>query len=65
MLQTGKVVSSIPDEVNGFFQFTQSFQPRYGPGVNSASNRNEYQEFSWGVNSSWHVRLAALPPSVS
>jgi len=27
---------------------TQSFQPHYGPGVDSASNRNEYQEYSWG-----------------
>jgi hypothetical protein len=26
-----------------------SFQPHYGPGVDSASNRNEYQESSWGV----------------
>jgi hypothetical protein len=25
-----------------------SFQPHYGPGVDSASNRNEYQEDSWG-----------------
>jgi hypothetical protein len=24
-----------------------SFQPHYGPGVDSASNRNEYQESSW------------------
>jgi hypothetical protein len=24
------------------------FQPQYGPGVDSASNRNEYQESSWG-----------------
>jgi hypothetical protein len=24
----------------GFFQFTQSFQLHYGPGINSASNRN-------------------------
>jgi hypothetical protein len=23
-------------------------QPHYGPGVDSASNRNEYQEPSWG-----------------
>jgi len=23
----------------------QSFRPNYGPGVNSASNRNEYQEY--------------------
>jgi hypothetical protein len=32
----------------GFFQFTSSFQPHYGPGVDSASNKCEYQEFSWG-----------------
>jgi hypothetical protein len=25
------------------------FQPHYGPGVNSASNRNEYQEYFLGV----------------
>jgi hypothetical protein len=29
----------------GFFQ---SFQPHYGPKVDSASNRYEYQESSWG-----------------
>jgi hypothetical protein len=28
--------------------FIKSFQPHYGPGVDSASNRNEYQESSWG-----------------
>jgi hypothetical protein len=33
----------VPDEVIRFFQFTKSFQPHYGPGVESASNRNEYQ----------------------
>jgi hypothetical protein len=33
--------------VIGYFQFTQSFQLHYGPGVDSASNRNEYQESSW------------------
>jgi hypothetical protein len=30
------------------FQLTSSFQPHYGPGIGSASNRNEYQESSWG-----------------
>jgi hypothetical protein len=25
-----------------------SFQPHYDPGLDSASNRNEYQESSWG-----------------
>jgi len=37
------------------FSFTQSFQPHYGPGVDSASNKNEYQEYFLGVK-----RTAAL-----
>ena len=31
------------------FSLTQSFQPHYGPGADSASNRNEYQEYFLGV----------------
>jgi hypothetical protein len=31
------------------FSLTYSFQPHYGPGVDSASNRNEYQEYFLGV----------------
>jgi hypothetical protein len=34
-------------------------------GVDSASNRNEYQEDSWGVKHGRHIRLTTLPPSVS
>ena len=30
------------------FSLTQSFRPYYGPGVDSASNRNEYQEYFLG-----------------
>jgi hypothetical protein len=37
------VAGSRPDELN-FFLFSKSLRPHYGPGVNSASNRNEYQE---------------------
>jgi hypothetical protein len=33
---------------NEFFQFTHSFQPHYGPGVYSASNRNKYQKVFLG-----------------
>jgi hypothetical protein len=44
---------------------SSSFQPHYGPGVNSASNRNEHQESSWGVKGGRCVRLTTLPPSVS
>jgi hypothetical protein len=29
---------------HGDFSLTQSFRPHYGPEVDSASNRNEYQE---------------------
>jgi hypothetical protein len=46
MLQAGQVAGSSPDEVG--FLLTQSLQPQYGPGVDLASNRNEYQESSWG-----------------
>ena len=31
------------------FSLTQSFRPHYGPGVDSMSNRNEYQEYFLGV----------------
>jgi hypothetical protein len=41
------------------------FRWNYGPGVDSASNRNEYQESSWGVKSGRRVGLTTLPPSVS
>jgi hypothetical protein len=27
------------------FSLTESLRPHYGPGVDSASNRNEYQEY--------------------
>ena len=30
-------------------EVTQSFQSHYGPGIDSASNRNEYQEYFLGV----------------
>ena len=31
------------------FSLAKSFRPHYGPGVDSASNRNEYQECFLGV----------------
>jgi len=44
-----KVAGSIPAGVNGFFIDIKSFRSHYGPGVDSASNRNEYQEYFLGV----------------
>jgi hypothetical protein len=40
------VAGSSPDEMDFLFQFTLSFQPE---GVDSAFNRNEYQESFLGV----------------
>jgi hypothetical protein len=45
------------------FSLTSSFQPHYGPGADSASNRNEYQEYSLGTKSGRCVGLTTLPPS--
>ena len=44
-----KVAGSIPASVIGFFTDIKSFPSQYGPGVDSASNRNEYQEYFLGV----------------
>ena len=44
-----KVAGSIAASVNGFFIDIKSFRSHYGPGVDSASNRNEYQEHFLGV----------------
>jgi hypothetical protein len=42
-----------------------TFQLYYGSGVDSASNRNEYRESSWGVKGCRLVRLTTSAPSVS
>ena len=44
-----KVAGSIPACVSEFFIDIKSFRLHYGPGVDSASNRNEYQEYFMGV----------------
>jgi hypothetical protein len=64
MLQTGRSRVQVPMRWI-FFQLAYSFQTHYGPGVDSASNRNEYQEYSCGVKSGRRVRLTTLPPSVN
>ena len=44
-----KVSVSIPAGVSGFFIDIKSFRSHYGPGVDSTSNKNEYQEYFLGV----------------
>ena len=43
---------------DGIFSLTQPFRPHYGPGVDSASNRNEYQEYFLGRKDGRSVRQA-------
>jgi len=45
------------------FLLTSSFQPLYGPGVDSASNRNEYQAYFLGGKGGRCVGLTTLPSS--
>jgi len=44
-----KVAGSISAGVSGFFIDIKSFRSHYGPGVDSASNINEYREYFLGV----------------
>jgi len=44
-----KVAGSLPTGVIGYFIDIKSFRSHYGPGVDSASNRNEYQGHFLGV----------------
>jgi hypothetical protein len=66
MLQAEKSRVQFPMRSLDFFQYTSSFQLHYDPGVDSASNRNEYQEYSGrGGMGGRRLRLTILPPSVS
>ena len=44
-----KVAGPIPDGVSGFVIDIMYFRPHYVPGVDSASNRYEYQEYFLAV----------------
>jgi hypothetical protein len=46
-----------------YFSLTESFRLHYGPGVDSAPNRNEYQRCLLVGKGSWCVWLTTLPPS--
>ena len=45
------------------FSLTSSFRPHYGSRVDSASNRNEYQEYFLVDKYGRCVELTTLPPS--
>jgi len=49
MLQIGRSLVRFQLASLEFFIDVKSFQSHYGPGVDSASNRNEYQEYFQGV----------------
>jgi hypothetical protein len=49
MLQSGRSRVLSPHDIIGFFSIDLILPAHYGPGVDSVSNRNEYQEYSWGV----------------
>ena len=57
-----KVAGSIPAGATGFFIGIKYFRSHYGPGVDSASNRSEYQEHFLGGKGGRCVRLTTLPP---
>ena len=44
------------------FSLTNTFRSHYGPGVDTASNRNEYQEYFLGGKGGRCLRLTTLPP---
>ena len=44
-----KVAGSIPASVSGFFIDLKFFRLHSDPGIDSVSNRNEYQEYFLGV----------------
>ena len=62
-----KVAGSIPAGVSGFFIDIKSLRSHYGPGVDSASSRNEYQVYFLGVNTAgalgWQLYHHPVPLS--
>ena len=58
-----RVAGLIPDGGHWNFSLTSSFQPHYGPGVDSAEDRNEYQEYLLGCKSGHCIGMTTLSPS--
>jgi hypothetical protein len=62
MLQAGKSRDRVP--MRWILSNLPNPSSHYGPGVYSASNKNEYQESSWGVKGGLRVVLTTLPTSM-
>ena len=58
-----KGAGSIPDSVTGIFHWHNPSGRTMAPGVDSASNRYEYQEYFLGGKGGRCVGLTTLPPS--
>jgi hypothetical protein len=65
MPQAWKSRVRFPQRSLDFFQFTLYFKLHYGLRVDSACNRNDYQESFWEVKGGRRVRLTISPPSLS
>jgi hypothetical protein len=63
VLQAGRSLVRFPMSLNSSNDLI--LPADYGPGIDSASNRIEYLESSWGVESGWRVRLTTSPPFVT
>jgi hypothetical protein len=63
MLQAGRSRVRLPMRLLDFSIY--QILPAFDPGVDSASNKKEYQESSGGVKGGRRVRLTTLPLSVS
>jgi len=59
--QTGSSWVQFPIVSSEFF--IAIILPYYDPEVDSASNRNEYEEYFLQVKGSWCIGLKTLPPS--
>ena len=58
-----EVAGSIPAGVSGFFIDIKSFRSHYVPGVDSSSNRKDYQQYFLGGKGGRCLRLTNLTPS--